>query len=263
MLGAIAGDIIGSVYEHRRLKRYDFEMLPNRSRFTDDSVMTIAVALWLSHRDENGNADLSKAHLIRCMQTLGRQYPLAGYGRSFRVWLLSENPEPYNSWGNGAAMRVSPVGLYAKSLEEALELAKICAEVSHNHPEGVKGAQAVASSVWMAKHGHSKDEICHFITEKFHYDLARTIDEIRPEYQWDVSCQGSVPESIICFLEGKNFEDVVRLAVSLGGDADTMACIAGSIAACIYPIPERIENECLKILSPQLRDYMQVFESQI
>ena len=263
MLGAIAGDIIGSVYEFTGQKRYDFEMLPKGSRFTDDSVMTVAVAHWLSHCDEDGNTDHSKGHLIKCMQTLGHEYPFAGYGGSFNAWLWCENPQPYNSWGNGAAMRVSPVGLYAETLDEALELAKISAEVSHNHPEGIKGAQAVASAVWMAKHRHTKDEIRDYITEKFHYDLTRNVDEIRPGYQWDVSCHGSVPESIICFLEGKDFEDVVRLAVSLGGDADTMACIAGSIAACIYPIPTWIENECKKIIPPLLYNYMQMFEGYI
>ena len=263
MLGAIAGDIIGSVYEFTGQKRYDFEMLPKGSRFTDDTVMTIAVAHWLSNCDEEGNTDHSKGHLIKCMQKLGQEYPFAGYGSSFNAWLWCENPHPYNSWGNGAAMRVSPVGLYAETLDEALELAKISAEVSHNHPEGIKGAQAVASAVWMAMHGYTKDEIRDYIMANFHYDLARTVDEIRSCYKWDVSCQGSVPESIICFLEGKDFEDVVRLAVSLGGDADTMACIACSIAACIYPIPEWIENGCKKILPIPLYNYMQMFEGYI
>lgn len=263
MLGAIAGDIIGSVYEFTKQKQYDFEMLPKGSRFTDDSVMTVAVAHWLSHCDEEGNTDHSKDHLVKCMQTLGHEYPFAGYGSSFNAWLWCEDPQPYNSWGNGAAMRVSPVGLYAETLDEALELAKITAEVSHNHPEGIKGAQAVASAVWMAKHGYTKDEIRDYIMARFHYDLTRTVDEIRLGYQWDVSCQGSVPESIICFLEGTDFMDVVRLAVSLGGDADTMASIAGSIAACIYPIPECIENECEKILPPLLYNYMQMFEGYI
>lgn len=263
MLGAIAGDIIGSVYEFTGQKRYDFEMLPKGSRFTDDSVMTVAVAHWLSHCDEEGNTDRSKGHLVKCMQTLGHEYPFAGYGSSFNAWLWRENPQPYNSWGNGAAMRVSPVGLYTETLDEALELAKISADVSHNHPEGIKGAQAVVSAVWMAKQGYTKDEIRDYITEKFHYDLTRNVDEIRPIYQWVASCQGSVPESIICFLEGKDFEDVVRLAISLGGDADTMACIAGSIAACVYPIPTWIENECKKILPPLLYNYMQMFEGYI
>lgn len=245
MLGAIVGDIIGSAYEFIEQKRYDFEMLPEGSRFTDDSVMTIAVAYWLCRYIEE---DHPKDKLIQTMQEFGRKFPFAGYGSSFNAWLWSDNPQPYNSWGNGASMRVSPVGLYAETLEEALELAKRTAEVSHNHPEGIKGAQAVAAAVWMAVHKHTKDEIRDYITETFHYDLSRTVDEIRPGYQWDVSCQGSVPESIICFLEGKDFVDVVRLAVSLGGDADTMACIAGSIANCVYPIPEEIGNMCMELL---------------
>lgn len=256
MLGAIVGDIIGSAYEFTEQKRYDFELLPQGSRFTDDSVMTIAVAYWLAHYDENG---LTDAQLIATMQGVGRKYPFAGYGSSFNSWLWSENPQPYNSWGNGAAMRVSPVGLYAETLDEALDLAKRTAEVSHNHPEGIKGAQAVASAVWMAMHKHTKDEIRDYITETFHYDLTRTVDEIRPGYQWDVSCKGSVPESIICFLEGKDFVDVVRLAVSLGGDADTMACIAGSIAACIYPIPKKIFKKCMEMLPAELQNESEAF----
>lgn len=249
MLGAIAGDIIGSAYEFTRQKRYDFEMVPPGSRFTDDTVMTLAVAHWLCLYIEE---DHPEEKLIETMQKYGREYPFAGYGSSFNSWLWSENPKPYNSWGNGAAMRVSPVGLYATTLDDALDLAKRTAEVSHNHPAGITGAQAVAASVWMAIHGHSKDEIRDYIQCRFNYDLTRTVDEIRPAYQWDGSCQGSVPESIICFLEGKDFEDVVRLAVSLGGDADTMACIAGSIAACIYPIPEWIGKKCVEVLPAQL-----------
>ncbi len=157
-------------------------------------------------------------------------------------------------------MRVSPVGLFAETLDEALSLAKMTAEVSHNHPAGIAGAQSVAAAVWMAKHGYSKDDIRDYIMCHFNYDLTRNVDEIRPTYHWDVSCQGSVPESIICFLEGKDFIDVVRKAVSLGGDADTMACIAGSIAACIYPIPEWIVNRCEYLLDPYLRQRMATFE---
>ena len=260
MLGAIAGDIIGSFYEHSRLKIYNFDLFCKRSKFTDDTVMTIAVAHWLAHYDEDG---LTKEQLITSMQEFGRKYPRAGYGYNFKKWLNSEDPQPYNSWGNGAAMRVSPVGLYAENLDEALDLAKRTAEVSHNHPEGIKGAQAVAAAVWMAKNGHAKEKIRDYITEKFNYDLTRTIDEIRPIYQWNISSQGSVPESIICFLEGKDFVDVVRLAVSLGGDADTMACIAGSIAACVYPIPENIMLECEKRLTLDLLQIMRVFEQYI
>lgn len=260
MLGAVAGDIIGSLYEFTELKEYDFELLPEGSRFTDDSVMTIAVAYWLAHYDEYDEIGHTKERLIECMQEFGRKYPDAGYGSSFYHWLWSESPQPYNSWGNGAAMRVSPVGLFAETLDEALTLAKITAEVSHNHPAGIAGAQSVTAAVWMAKHGYSKDDIRDYIMCRFNYDLTRTVDEIRPTYQWDVSCQGSVPESIICFLEGEDFIDVVRKAVSLGGDADTMACIAGSIAACIYPIPEWIVNRCEYLLDPHLRQTMAAFE---
>lgn len=258
MLGAVAGDIIGSTYEYVELKEYDFELLPQGSRFTDDSVMTIAVGFWLAYHHKKR---FRKEQLIGWMQHLGRMYPDAGYGSSFNCWLWSKNPKPYNSWGNGAAMRVSPVGLFAETLDEALVLAKMSAEVSHNHPEGIKGAQAVAAAVWMAKNGYSKENIRQYIQTQFKYDLNRTIDEIRPSYQWDVSCQRSVPESIICFLEGKDFIDVIRKAVSLGGDADTMACIAGSIAACIYPIPEWIVNQCMNLLDSELRDMMNFTEN--
>ncbi|MBO4973389.1 MAG: ADP-ribosylglycohydrolase family protein [Bacteroides sp.] len=258
MLGAIAGDIIGSFYEHGGLKYYDFDLFYPRSRFTDDTVMTLAVAQWLM-----SSSGKSKDDLIRIMQSLGRKYPRAGYGKSFNEWLRSDNPQPYNSWGNGAAMRVSPIGLYAETLDEALMLAKISAEVSHDHPEGIAGAQAVASAVWMARKGCTKDEIKEYISGEFGYDLERSIDEMRPTYQWDVSCQGSVPESIIAFIEGRDFEDVIRLAVSLGGDTDTMACIAGSVAACVYQIPEYISSECEKRLTPELLSILRDFELRV
>lgn len=260
MLGAIAGDIIGSYYEHSRMKFYDFKLFQSRSKFTDDTVMTLAVARWLLECAEDGHP---KDKLISIMQELGREYPRAGYGYRFNKWLNSEDPQPYNSWGNGGAMRVSPVGLYAETLDQALDLAKRSAEVSHNHPEGIKGAQAVAAAVWMAKHGHSKDKIRDCIISQFQYDLNRTVEEIRPEYLWEISSQGSVPEAIICFLDGKDFEDTIRLAISLGGDADTMACIAGAISACIYPIPQEIEEECKRRLPPLLYHTMQRFEGYI
>ena len=258
MLGAIAGDIIGSFFQHSRLKIYDFDLFYPRSKFTDDTVMTLAVVEWLM-----SSTDKSKDDLVRIMQKFGREYPRAGYGYRCNLWLDSDNPQPYNSWGNGSAMRISPVGLYADTLDEALELAKITAEVSHNHPAGIAGAQAVAAAEWMARNGKSKDEIREYIMCRFNYDLTRTVEEIRPTYQWEVSCQGSVPEAIIAFLDGKDFEDVVRLAVSLGGDADTQAAIAGSIAACVYPIPEWIATECEKRLTPDLLEVMRNFEKFI
>lgn len=256
MLGAIVGDIIGSSYEFEDMRDYNFELIPEGSRFTDDSVMTLAVAKWLTDSQKNG---LTKESLIQQMQDLGRKYPDAGYGSSFNSWLWSENPQPYNSWGNGSAMRVSPVGLFAKNIEDALRLAKITAEVSHNHPEGIKGAQAVAAAVWLAYNGYTKDDIRYYITKQFGYNLERKIDDIRQTYQWTSSCQGSVAEAIIAFLEGDDFEDVVRRAVSLGGDSDTQAAIAGSIAACMYSIPKWIETRCEELLSQELYWMMMEF----
>ena len=249
MLGALAGDIIGSPYEFYNTKSMDFELFTEWTMFTDDSVMTLAVAKWLIE-----DAEHSARHLIRCMQELGRRYPRAGYGGNFDWWLRQENPQPYNSWGNGAGMRVSPVGLYAKTLDDALELAEISASVSHNHPEGIKGAQAIAASVFLCKDGKSKQEIKEYVEETFGYNLSRTIDDIRPNYYFDVSCQGSVPEAIIAFLERNSFEEVIRLAISIGGDSDTIGCMAGAIAACRYPIPDDIAKRCDSLLTEDLRD---------
>lgn len=258
MIGAIAGDIIGSFFEHSRMKFYDFELFYNRSKFTDDTVMTLAVAKWLMEGEEK-----TKANLIANMVDLGRKYPRAGYGHQFKIWLGSNDPQPYNSWGNGAAMRVSPVGLYAHSLDEAIELAKTTAEVSHNHPEGVKGAQAVAAAIWMARIGSTKAVIRENLQMMFGYDLSRTIEDIRPDYQWTSKSQDSVPEAIIAFLNARDFEDAVRLAVSLGGDADTQGAIAGSIAACAYPIPEWIAFECEKRMPSDLLGILHDFEALI
>ena len=249
MLGALVGDIIGSVYEFLNTKRTDFELFPKGSRFTDDSVMTLAVAKWLLEDEAH-----SIHYLIYCMQELGDHYPNAGYGGRFMEWLFEENPQPYNSWGNGAGMRVSPVGLYAKTLDEALALAALTACVSHNHPEGVKGAQAIAASVFLCKQGKSKQEIKEYVEQTFGYNLHRTIAEIRPNYYFDVSCQGSVPEAIIAFLEGNSFEEVIRLAISIGGDSDTIGAMAGAIAACRYAIPEEITERCDSLLTEDLRD---------
>ena len=239
MLGALAGDIIGSVYEFCNTKSTDFDLFCSGSNFTDDSVMTLAVAKWLVE-DETHTIH----YLIYCMQELGDHHPNAGYG---------------------AGMRVSPVGLYAKTLEEALALAALTASVSHNHPEGVKGAQAIATSVFLCKQGKSKQEIKDYVERTFGYDLHRTIAEIRPRYGFDVSCQGSAPEAIIAFLEGNSFEEVIRLAISLGGDSDTIGAMAGAIAACMYPIPDEIAERCDSILTEDLREikdkFIQMFEA--
>lgn len=254
MLGALVGDIVGSVYEFHNTKSIDFEIFSDLSRFTDDSVMTLAVAKWLIE-----DVTHSLQYLIDCMQKLGKKYPHAGYGGTFIEWLTEDEPQPYYSWGNGAGMRVSPVGLYAKTLDEALALAALSASVSHNHPEGIKGAQAIATCVFLCNNGKPKQEIKDYVEKTFGYDLNRTIHEIRPNYNFDVSCQGSVPEAIIAFLEGNSFEEVLRLAISLGGDSDTIACMACSIASCVYPIPDVIMQKCNSILTDDLREIDEKF----
>lgn len=248
VFGAIVGDIIGSVYEHTPTKTTAFQLFKEGSTFTDDTVLTLAVAQWMVK-----DVDHTHEGLIEEVKKLCRQYPNAGYGWNFYCWMRSATSTPYNSWANGSAMRVSPVALYASSIEEVLDLAKISAEITHNHPDGIKGAQAIATSVFLCKNGVPKEDIREYVEKTFGYDLHRTINEIRPTYKFDVSCNGSVPEAIIAFLDGNDFEEVVRLAISLGGDADTLAAIAGSIAACCYPIPEEIVRTCNVILPPDLR----------
>lgn len=239
LLGGIAGDIIGSIYEFNPVRFKDFELFKSNSTYTDDTVMTIANAEWL----------LSKGVLMDIMRKYGHKYPGAGYGGMFYDWLKSRCPKPYNSFGNGSAMRVSPVGWAFDTLEETLEAAKQSAEITHNHPEGIKGAQATAACIFMARTGKSKQEIKEYVETKFGYDLSRTCNEIRPTYQFNESCQGTVPESIIAFLESTDFESAIRLTVSLGGDADTMGAITGAIAEAYYNvIPEHIKNEVLKRL---------------
>ena len=245
MLGAIVGDIIGSVYEFTNTKSTEFDLFTPWTKFTDDSVMTLAVAKWLVE---------DSVHTIHY-----NLYPKAGYGGNFTSWLREDDPQPYNSWGNGSAMRVSPVGLYAQTIDEALALAALTASVSHNHPEGVKGAQAIAACVFLCKEGKTKQEIKEFVENAFDYDLNRTIAGIRSKYDFDVSCQGSVPEAIIAFLEGNSFEDVIRLAISLGGDSDTIACMAGAIAACCYEIPKEIAEKCDSLLTKDLKTIMEGF----
>lgn len=226
MIGAILGDIVGSVYEFDNIKTKIFPLFSRDSSYTDDSIMTIAVADWLLHGGD----------LIKVMQHYGNKYPcpMGGYGGRFGSWLHEKNPQPYNSWGNGAAMRVSAVGWYLDTLERTLEVAEETAVVTHNHPEGIKGAQATAVAVFLARNGASKEEIRNFVENSFKYDLHRTCDDIRPAYTFDESCQGTVPEAIVAFLDSTDFEDSIRLAVSLGGDSDTLACITGGIAEAFY-----------------------------
>lgn len=240
ILGAIAGDIIGSVFEKHNIQTTQFLLFCDRSRFTDDTVMTVAVASKLT---------MTESTYIKEMQDFGRRYPKAGYGSGFKNWLFSENPQPYGSFGNGSAMRVSPVGYAFKKIEDVRIEAEKSAEITHNHPEGIKGAVAVASAVFLARTGCSKQEIKNYIESNFNYNLKRTIDEIRPSYHFDVSCQGSVPEAIISFLESHDFESTIRNAISIGGDSDTIAAIAGAIAEAFYKeIPETIKGEVLKRL---------------
>lgn len=246
LMGAICGDIMGSSYEYwrSRTKKYDFNPFPPRARFTDDTVMSVAVADWILYGGD----------LFRYLRIWGHRYPNSGFGGRFKHWLAEEDPKPYNSFGNGSAMRVSAVGCAFDTLEETLEKAKETADVTHNHPEGVKGAQATAASIYLARTGSSKEEIKKFIAETFSYNLNRSCDDIRPNYKFNVTCQGSVPESIICFLESKDYEDCVRLAVSLGGDADTMGAIAGSIAAAYYgEIPKEIYEKCWNKLTEDIQ----------
>lgn len=250
LLGAIAGDVIGSVYEFNPVLQKDFELITRYSWFTDDTVMTIANADWLVSGDS----------LLGIMQEYGNKYRGAGYGGMFYNWLVSRDPQPYNSFGNGSAMRVSPVGWAFNTLEETLAAAKQSAEVTHNHPEGIKGAQATAACIFLARTGKSKGEIKEYVEKTFGYNLSRTCDEIRPTYKFDETCQGTVPESIIAFLESVDFEDSIRLAVSLGGDADTMGAITGAIAEAYYKeIPEYIVTEVMKRLPDEFKKVMERF----
>ena len=250
MIGAIAGDIIGSVYEARPIKTKDFPLFQNRSRFTDDSVLTVAVA----------KAILEKSGYEETVQDMGRRYPHAGYGGSFMRWLMSEPPRPYNSWGNGAAMRVSPVGFAFDDEKIVLAEAEKTAEITHNHPEGIKGAQATALAVFLARTGTGKNDIRMRISREFGYDLDRTVDDIRPGYSFDVSCQGTVPEAVVAFLDSDSWEDAVRNAVSLGGDSDTLACITGGIAEGFYGgVPKEVEREAYARLPEDLKSITEEF----
>ena len=249
ILGAIAGDIIGSAYEFNSTKNVDFLLFSDSSAYTDDTVMTVANADWL----------LSGDALKGVMLDYGNRYA-AGYGGWFMGWLWSEDPQPYNSWGNGSAMRVSPVGWAFETLEETLVAAKQSAEVTHNHPEGIKGAQATAICIYWARKGKTKQQIKEYVEALFGYDLNRTCDEIRLTYEFEPSCQKTVPESIIAFLESTDYESAIRLAVSLGGDADTMGAITGGIAEAFYGgVPEHIRKEVLKRLPNEFVDVMTRF----
>jgi len=263
MYGAILGDIIGSPYEFDRGKKTkDFPLFSKYSMFTDDSVMTIAVAEGLM--DSMGkDPDGVRKELVESMQRWGRKYPDAGYGGMFYSWLHSRDPQPYGSWGNGSAMRASSAGWLFESFDETWKAAKMTAEVTHNHEEGIKGAECVAAVIWLARNRKSKEEIKETVESAFGYDLSRTLDEIRPGYRHVESCQQTVPEAVTAFLEGNDFEDVIRNAVSLGGDCDTLTCIAGGMAEAFYGVPEELKAECRRRITPEMREVLERFDKTV
>ena len=259
MYGAILGDIIGSPYEFDMGdKTKDFPLFRADSMFTDDSVMTIAVADALL--SEAKDPERIKTLLVYSMKRWGKKLPDAGYGGMFYRWLFTDDSQPYGSFGNGSAMRVASAGWLYDTLEETREKARLTAEVTHNHPEGIKGAESVAAVIWLARNGKSKQEIREYVIKEFGYDLSRTCDEIRPGYYHVESCQQTVPEAITAFLEGESFEDVIRTAVSLGGDCDTLTCIAGSMAEAFYGVPEELKEECRKRITPEMKEVLDRFD---
>ena len=252
MIGAIAGDIIGSIYERDGIKTKEFPLFSRLCHFTDDTVLTVAVA----------DTTLGGGSYSDLFRQYYRRYERAGYGSSFHLWARSREPKPYGSFGNGSAMRVSPIGLAFEDLGTVLSEAKRSAEVTHDHPEGIKGAQATAAAVFLARRQMAKDEIRSYIEYEFDYDLSRSVDEIRPGYKFDLTCQGTVPAAIRSFLDGSDFEDTIRNAVSLGGDSDTLACIAGGIAGAYYSVPRHIELEARSRLDDELRCVIDKFKRQ-
>lgn len=256
MLGALIGDIAGSPYEWSNCKSKDFPLLEPRCRMTDDSVMTAAVASAVLMGDLE-NLDAFRQNVITEMRRLGNQFPGLGYGPRFERWLKAEDPQPYHSLGNGSAMRVSPVAWAAESLSQCLALAKASAEVTHDHPDGIAGACCVAGAVYLARTGADKVAIRDHVTR--YYPLNFTLDEIREAYQFDVSCAGSVPQAMEAFLEAADFEDAIRGAVSIGGDSDTIACMAGAVAAAFYGIPRDIREAALPFLEGEVRNIFDRF----
>lgn len=260
IIGAIVGDTIGSIYEFNPTKDYHFNLLDNRMEYTDDSIITIAVADWILHDDS-----LSHSGLINKMRKWGNKYPypMGSYGGTFSAWLSREDMGAYNSWGNGSAMRVSPVGFAFDTLEETLRFAQISAEITHNHPEGIKGAQATAAAIFLARKGKTKAEIKEYITHFFGYNLHYTCDDIRDSYGFEASCQETVPQSLVAFFDSSDFEDAIRLTVSLGGDADTMGAITGAVAAAYYKeIPQNLYDFTIEKLPEDLLMLVEEFEEK-
>lgn len=254
MLGALAGDIIGSRFEHANIKSKEFELFHSECTFTDDSVLSVALAESLLTGEDYANV----------MRRYYQAYPHAGYGGYFHRWAQDPAMGAYNSFGNGSAMRTSPLGWYHDDLDEALAAAGNYAAVTHDHPEGIKGAQAVVAAIVLARQGQSRKQIQAWIQWRFDYDLQRRLDDIRPGYDFDVTCQGSVPEAIIAFLEAGNFEDAIRNAISLGGDSDTIACITGSIAEAFYGgVPDAIAQKVFEHLDQTLSEVTRRFRREV
>lgn len=259
MIGAIIGDIAGSRFEWRNCKSKEFRLFHEKDHPTDDSIMSLAVAAAIM--DCEGDYSELPARTVSRMQELGRKYENAGYGGTFIKWIWSKNPRPYGSYGNGSAMRVSPCGIAAGSIEEARSLSEAVTRVSHDHPEGIKGAEAIAVSVFLARSGRSRDEIRKYITDNY-YDLNFTIDQIRPSYEFDVSCQGSVPVALEAFFESSDFEDAIRNAISVGGDSDTIACMAGAAAEAFYGVPDQLIRELMGYLDHRQVEILCSFEKK-
>jgi len=257
ILGAITGDVIGSVYEFHNVKRTDFDLFTPKTTFTDDTILTVATMEALLS-DKTAASDYTRLY-----QSYGRKYPNRGWGNRFHYWIHAADPQPYDSWGNGSAMRASPIGWAFNTIEEVLAEAEKSASVSHNHIEGIKGAQAAALAVYLARNGAEKEEIQRDIADRFGYNLDRTCDQIRADYSFDESCQGTVPEAIVAFLESESYEDAIRLAVSLGGDSDTLACITGGIAEAYYGgVPTELAQKALALLPPELISVIEQFSIQ-
>jgi|GEM_PF-1200716 len=254
-IGAIIGDVVGSAYEFDNVKNKDFPLFTKRTKFTDDSIMTIATMQALMN---GGTAQ----DFITAYQTLGNKYP-SSYGNRFQNWLLAKDPEPYNSWGNGSAMRVSPVAWFYDNLEDVERAAEVSASVTHNHPEGIKGAQATAATVFLARTGKTKQEIKDYIAGKYAYYLDFTLDDIRPTYDFDESCQGTVPPGLVAYFECADFEDAIRGAISIGGDSDTLAAITGAIAEASYGVPEQLADKALAYLPDELKDVVAAFNQSM
>ena len=253
MLGAIVGDIVGSIYEFNNHRSKEFPLFGQGCGYTDDTVLTVAVADCL----------MSNGNYAETIKSYARKYPARGYGLMFSQWMRSDNMEAYNSWGNGSAMRVSAVGFAIDTLDMVMQEAKRSAEVTHDHPEGIKGAQATAVAIYMARKGQSKEQIKSAIAQSFGYDLDRTLDEIRPVYQFNESCQETVPEAIIAFLESTDFEDAIRNGISLGGDSDTLTCITGGIAEAFYGgVPQDIAEKALSYLPKAMREVVEEFRTR-